>query len=615
MRRSRIIVLAGGLAFIVLAGPTGRTQQAATRPDADWPMYRHDYAGTGYSPLTQIAAKNVSNLREAWSYRLPQDANSQATPIVVNGVMYLPAGDRVVALDPQTGTEQWRHVVTDAAPSRRGVAYWSGNGGAARIIFMAGRRLIALDAATGNRASDFGTNGEVDIVVPYNSVPLIYQNVIVVGANNPPRSGGALGNARAFDARTGAKLWEFSSVAQPGSAAHDTWEGDSWKERFGANAWPFYFTLDEQRGIVYLPLASPIPGGYGGDRPGANLYGNSVVAVDVRTGAYKWHFQTIHHDLWDADPPAPPVLIDIVRNGRSVPVMALTTKSGYMYILNRETGAPILGVEERPVAQSDVPGERTFQTQPFPVKPQPLARTAYRDEDLVSASDTTAVHAAACRDLIEKAGGVANAGPFTPWRYRDAGASTPASLVFPGGLGGPNWGGTASDPGSGYVYVATQNVGALGFIRKARDGAPVAYEKAAPQRATFDVPMGNESWPCQKPPWGLLTAVNAATGEFSWRVPLGVTDQLPAGKQNTGRPLLAGPIATRGGLLFIASTDDNRFRAIDSRTGRELWVTKMERRGNADPITYLGRDGKQYVAIVATDTLRVFALPDRSPRG
>ena len=609
MRGTRIVGLAGGLALVVFAGSAGQTQQRAPQAGADWPMYRRDYPGTGYSPLTQITSKNVASLREVWSYRLGDNPNSQATPIVVDGAMYLPAADRIVALDPETGAERWRYIVSDTVPSRRGVAYWAGDGGAARIIFMAGRRLIALDAATGTPAAGFGSNGEVDIVVPYNSVPLVYQNVVVVGANNPPRSGGAPGNARAFDARTGAKLWEFSSVAQPGSIGHDTWEGDSWKGRFGANAWPFYFTLDEQRGLVYLPLASPIPGGYGGDRPGANLYGNSVVAVDVRTGGYKWHFQTIHHDLWDADPPAPPGLIDIVRNGRRIPALTLTTKSGYMYILNRETGQPIFGVEERPVAKSDVPGERTFPTQPIPVKPSPLARVQYGPEDLVSAAETTPEHAAACRDLIDKNGGVYNAGPFTPWKYRDAGTASPVSLVFPGGLGGPNWGGTASDPASGYVFVATQDVGALGFVRKAKEGATATYEKATPGRATFDIPIGAESWPCQKPPWGSLVAVNAATGDFAWRVPLGITEQLPSSRQNTGRPVLAGPIATAGGLLFVASTDDNRFRAFDSRTGRQLWVTKMERRGNANPLTYQGRNGKQYVAVVATDTLRVFALP------
>ena len=333
------------------------------------------------------------------------------------------------------------------------------------------------------------------------------------------------------------------------------------------------------------------------------------MAVDVQTGAYKWHFQTIHHDLWDADPPAPPGLIDIARDGRRIPSMALTTKSGYLYILNRETGQPIFGVVERPMPKSDVPGERVFATQPIPVKPPALARVAYGPQDLVTGADTTPEHAAACRELVEKSGGVLNAGPFTPWKYRALGATTPISLVFPGGLGGPNWGGTASDVVSGYVFVATQDVGALGFVRQAREGAAVAYEKATPGRSSFDVPMGDQNWPCQKPPWGSLLAVNAATGDIAWRVPLGITEQLPAGKQHTGRPVLAGPIATAGGVLFIASTDDNRLRAFDSRSGRELWALALERRGNANPITYLGRNGKQYVAVVATDTLKVFALP------
>jgi len=623
VRRTPILAAIGGLALVVFVGRVGQTQQSAAHTDADWPMYRHDHAGTGYSPLAQINARNVASLREVWTYRLQGDASasglpgrggtagpgSQATPIVVNGTLYVPAANRVVALEPETGMERWRHIVSDAAPSRRGVAFWGGEGRASRIIFTAGRRLIALDALTGNRATEFGSNGEIDIVVPYNSVPLVYRNIVLVGANNPPGSGGAPGNARAFDARTGVKLWEFSSVAQPGSVGHDTWEGDSWRGRFGVNAWPFYFTLDDHRGLVFLPLASPIPGGYGGDRGGANLYGNSVVAVDVQTGGYKWHFQTIHHDLWDADPPSPPGLVDISRNGRRIPAMALTTKSGYMYMLNRETGQPIFGVVERPVPQSDVPGERTSPTQPIPVKPPALARVAYGPQDLVSAADTTPEHAAACRELIEKNGGVYNVGPFTPWRYRDLGTATPLSLVFPGGLGGPNWGGPASDPKLGYVFVATQDVGAMGFVRKAREGAVVPYEKAAPGRSTFDVPIGEQNWPCQKPPWGSLVAVNAATGDFAWHVPLGVTERLSPGRQHTGRPVLAGPIATAGGVLFVASTDDNRFRAFDSRTGRELWTTVMERRGNANPITYLGRNGKQYVAVVATDTLRVFALP------
>ena len=609
-------------ATVIAQRPESSPASGAAASGGDWPSYRRDLSGTGFSPLTQITAKNVATLTRAWSYRLQSDApaapgaagrggvNSEVTPIVVNRVMYLPAANRVVALDPETGKEIWRYAVNGGAPSRRGVAYWPGEGGSARILFTVGRRLIALNAATGALDTAFGANGEVDMVVPYNSVPLVYRNVVVVGANTPPGTQGGIGNPRAFDARTGAKLWEFSSVAQPGQVGHDTWEGDSWKNRVGVNAWPFYFTLDEQRGLLYLPLASPIGGSYGGDRKGANLYGNSVVAVDVQTGAYKWHFQTIHHDLWDADPPAPPVLFEVTRNGRAVPALGVTTKSGYLYILNRETGQPIFGVEERAVAKSDVPGEQTYPTQPFPVKPPPIARTSYKPDDLVTAADTTAEHAKACQALVERLGGVDNQGPFTPWRFHPEGARTPASLVFPGGLGGANWGGVAFDSATRYAFVVSQDVGAIGWIEKAREGAPVPYDKSTGSgRGTFDVRIGESSWPCQKPPWGRLIAVNTTNGNVAWQVRLGITEQLPAGKQNTGRPALAGPIVTASGLLFIASTDDNRFRAFEAKTGKQLWETTLERRGNADPITYQAGNGKQYVAVVATDTLVAYALP------
>jgi glucose dehydrogenase len=610
---------------LILAAVRPGSGQTAKRA-ADWPMYRRDTAGTGYSPLTQIDATNVAKLTGAWTYGLQGDAppsagrgpagpNSEATPIVVGGVMYLTAVGRVVALDPQTGKELWRHAITGGQPSRRGVAYWPGYGSnGPRIIVAVGRRLVALDAKTGAPVHAFGKDGEIDLVVPFNSVPLIYKNVIVIGANSSPNGVRTPGNARAFDARTGAKLWEFSTVAQPGMVGNDTWEGESWKGRAGANAWPFYFTVDEHRGLVFIPTGAPDEGEYGGDRKGANLYANSVIAVDILTGKYKWHFQTIHHDLWDADPPSPPTLVDIRRNNRTIPAAIVTTKSGYMYILNRETGQPVFGVEERAVPKSDVPGEAAFPTQPFPVKPAPIARNSFSPTDLVTADDTTPEHAQACKELVDKIGGVYNAGPFTPWLYRPEGAPVKSTLVFPGTLGGANWGGVAYDQHSGNVYVATQNVGAIGWLEKSKDGGTSPYDKVMPERSgpgrgTFDVRIGDTTLPCQRPPWGQLLAINPATGDVSWTVRLGVTDSLPAGKQNTGRPVLAGPITTASGLLFIGSTDDNRFRALDAKTGKELWVTRLDRRGNANPITYQARNGKQYVAIVATDTLSVFALP------
>jgi glucose dehydrogenase len=613
---------AGAVAMWCGLALLGRAQSPPTpAPDTAWPSYRHDHAGTGFSPLTQITPSNVSTLRPAWMFSLGRDAsappagpggagaNSQATPIVVRGVIYLPTADSVVALEPSTGKEIWRYRFERGAPSRRGVSYWPGDGTLPpRVFVSAGTRLVALDATTGRLSTSFGTAGEIDLGVPYNSVPLVYRTIVVVGANTPAGAPGGIGNPRAFDARTGAKLWEFNTVAQPGEVGHDTWAGDSWRNRLGANAWPFYFTLDEARGLLFVPLASPIPGSYGGDRPGANLFGNSVVALDVATGRYRWHFQTIHHDLWDADPPAPPSLFDVVRNGRSVAALGLTTKSGYLYILDRETGQPIFGVQERPVPASSVPGEVAFPTQPIPVTPPPIARTSYRPEDLVRASDTTPEHVRACEALIEKNGGVSNLGPFTPWGYRADGAAPRSTLVFPGGLGGANWGGTAVDARSGLLLVATQDVGALGWMERAPATSPVPYQKSSIDR-TFDVPMAGSRWPCQRPPWGRLIAVNTSTGSVAWEVPLGITEQLPPEKQRTGRPLLAGPIVTASGLVFIASTDDNRFRALDLKTGAELWVATLSRRGNASPITYQAGDGRQFVAVSATDTLVTFALP------
>jgi quinoprotein glucose dehydrogenase len=602
-------------------------------------MYNRDLAGTRFSPLKQITPKNVANLKLAWQFKLRPDTSgapasglgpfSQATPIVVDGVMYLPAGNRILALDPDTGKTIWTYTV-DGRPSSRGVAYWPGSGSTpARIYFTAGRRLIGLNSDSGEKV------GEIDMVIPYNSVPTIYKNLLIVGANVPERqTANQPGNTRAFDVMTGKKVWEFHSVPQPGEVGNETWKGDSWKDRTGVNNWGFYMTVDNDRGIVYTVFGSPASDYYGGDREGNNLFGNSVVALEAETGKLKWYFQTVHHDQWDFDLPPAPVLLDVTIKGKKVPLLAQTGKVGYMYILNRVTGEPIFGIDEKPVPASKVPGEHSSPTQPIPNKPRPFGRMSFTMADLVTAQDTTEEHAKACRDLVERSGGLYNDGPFTPWVYRAPGAPPTSSVIFPGAIGGTDWGGFSADPQLGYFFVSSSNYGSIGWIEKTREGSAVPYDQASvygnPVASKFwerktdarGQLLGESSWPCQKPPWGLLTAVNAATGEFAWQVRLGVTDELPEGKKNTGRITMGGSIATASGLVFIGASNDRRFRAFDSKNGKELWVTKLDYSALSVPISYEGRNGKQYVAVTAaggggitdpnpanTESLYVFALP------
>lgn len=589
---------------------------------SDWPLYRGDLSGTAYSALEQIDADNVNSLAEAWRFSLDavstensRGPNSQVTPIVINGLMYFPTADRIVALDPVSGTESWSHAVAEGRPSRRGVSYWPGDGGlAARLFFTAGSRLVALDASTGELANGFGSNGEIDMVTPYLSVPLVYGNTIVVGANTPPGQPGGIGNPRAYDAISGDMLWEFSSVPRPGQIGHDSWEADSWINRLGANAWPFYFTVDTERDLLYLPLASPIPFAYGGDRGGDNLFANSIVAVDIHTGAYRWHFQTIHHDLWDHDPPAPPTLFDIDDNGASIPALAVTTKSGYLFLLNRETGQAIYEIQELPVAQSNVPSEQTAATQPIPTHLPPMARVSFSLEELATADQTSSEHVQACQQLLSDVGDVVNRGPYTPWSYRpqnnSQGASSPTTLLFPGLAGGPNWGGVAYDPNNNLAFVFAADMGSFGWMEDAEPGADFPYVRRGPRPGSFAVNIDGMVMPCQQPPWSHLTAIDVNTGELAWRLPLGITESLPADRQATGRLGRASGIITASGLMFIASTDDNRFRALQTRTGEIIWEVELDRRGNANPMTYLGSDGRQYIGISATDELIVYALAD-----
>ena len=603
------------LMSLMLAG-VSPSHLAAQDSAGDWPHYRGDITGKGFSTLTTITPANVSTLETKWRFSLrngddpnSRNPNSQVTPILLGDRMYLPTVDSIVALDSLTGTEIWRFPITEGRPSRRGVAYWPGNADfSSRIIFTVGNRLIALNSESGLLDQSFGDRGEVDMGIPYISVPLVYEDIIVVGANTPPGTQGGIGNPRAFSAISGEKLWEFSSVPQPGASGHDTWADDSWENRLGANAWPFYFTVDATTDLLYLPLASPLPFAYGGDRAGDNLFANSIVAVDIHSGDYVWHFQTIHHDLWDHDPPAPPTLFDIDRDGSTVPALAVTTKSGYLFILNRETGAAIFGIEEQPVASSSIPGEVASPTQPIPSITPPMARVRFGLDELVTADLTSPDHAQACADLIATTGEIYNDGPYTPWTLKDSSGAGAATLLFPGLAGGPNWGGVAFDPNSKLAFVFASDLGTLGWLEETGEEFP--YSLSTPRPSAFAVTIDGQVLPCQKPPWSHLTAVDTTSGEIAWRIPVGVSESLPAEKQNTGRPGRASALVTASDLLFIAATDDNRLRALRASTGEMLWEDSLEQRGNANPMTFLDSAGNQRIAISATDELIVYGLRD-----
>ncbi len=615
-------------------------------------MYGHDLGSTRFSPLTQINPGNVATLTEAWSYAMrpggagPSSASfNEVTPIVVDDVMYLTAGNRVVALEPETGKEIWVYHRPNGLVSTRGVAYWPGDGKVGpRLFFTSGHKLVALKAKTGEPDAGFGDNGEVLMDVPFAEVPTIYKDIVLVGANvygpgetnmhpQDEISAGIPGDSRGFDARTGKKLWTFHSIPHPGEIGNDTWGGDnSWKGRGGSNVWSITMSVDEKHGIVYMPVGGPAANYYGGDRPGNNLFSNSLVAVDANTGKLKWYFQTVHHELWDFDLPPEPILMDLDVSGKKIPAVIQTGKIGYVFEFNRVTGKPVFDIQERPVPKGDTPDEWYSPTQPFPVKPPPVARVTINRDDIVSPEDTTPEHSKACHDLWDKSN-FWTEGPYTPWAVHDKPTDTKLTLVFPGATGGANWGGAAADTKLGYIFVNMQNVGATGYLEKnpkyndtTKAQGQVEYHRgsgAGSQFGMFSAQAKDENgkvlgtWPCQKPPWESLSAVNVNTGAIVWQVPLGITEELPEAKQHTGRSgAFAGPIATAGGVVFIGATSDDRFRAFDSKTGKELWTTKLKYAATAVPITYRGKNGKQYVAIMsagpgpgADQALVVFALP------
>ena len=606
----------------------------------EWPTFGHDKGGMRFSPLTDITPDNVANLKPAWIYHMKpagaaveqgfnpgrrggvpaRFAQSETTPLVVNGLMYITTPyHRVVALDPVTGKEVWVYnLAGNSQPETRGVEYWAGTADAApRIIFgTSDGKMIALDAKTGVPAQSFGENGILNTNTAeilngfpkanngYSSPPIVYQNLLITGGRTQEMPTlGAAGDVRAWDILTGKLAWTFHSVPRPGERFHDTWGGDSWKGRSGTNIWGF-MTVDVARGIVYLPFGAPASDRYGGDRPGANLFDTSIVAVDAKTGKYLWHFQTVHHDIWDYDLEAPPVLMDVKKDGKIIPAVAVISKTALLFLLDRVTGKPIYGVDERPVPKSEVPLEQTWPTQPFPRKPEPLGRMSMSAADVATVTPELEAY---CRKFIAD-NALEMGGPFLPVSYNHL------RVQFPGTIGGANWGGASFDPQLGYLFVNTNDLGQVqGYADRPKTNeessgaAPGGFRMPRdPNIPYVDMPGGGRfkdpgsNMMCNQPPWGSLWAVDVNTGDVAWHVPLGVTDGLPDDKKNTGRPSLGGSIATAGGLVFIGATDDSRFRAFDAKTGKEVWTEKMGASAITVPSTYQGKDGKQYVVVTTT---------------
>ena len=670
-----MLAIAVAMTALAVGAFDGLGAQSNTKPTLasnEWPTYGHDSGGMRFSPLKQLTPANVSGLQVAWVYHMrpapaaaeaagrgadipPVDAPppqpgrgrgrggtgfsaSQSTPLVVNGTMYLATPYfRVVALDATTGKEVWAFRLPSGNPSTRGVEYWPGDGTTPpQIVFGTNdAKLYSLDAKTGKPNPAFGSDGVVNLDTPeilrglpgrngLSSPPIVYKNFAIVGGTtqeNPPS--GPAGDVRAWDLRTGKLAWTFGSIPRQGEKYNDSWAGDSWKNRSGVNVWGF-LTVDAARGIVYMPFGAPSVDQYGGDRAGDNLFATSLVAADANTGKYLWHFQVVRHDIWDADLAGAPALIDVKQGGKTIPAVAVIGKVGLLFLLDRTTGTPLFAVEDREVPPSEVPLERVAKTQPFPLKPPPLSRMSMTAADVAT---VTPELEAACRKLME---GVQLGGPYLPVSYNRL------RVQFPGNHGGVNWGGTSFNPELGYLFVNTNELGQLSGLKN-RDAAATGAAQGNGQGNRVDpggpyegVPVGGrfsirmpddpQQLPCQQPPWGQLTAVNVNTGEFAWRVPLGVTDAFPADKQKTGRPGNGGTIATAGGLVFVAATDDGRFRAFEARSGKEIWTFKLPAAAQATPMTYQGQDGRQYVVITATgggffnnpvtsDSVMAFALP------
>jgi quinoprotein glucose dehydrogenase len=607
----------------------------------DWPAYGHDPGGQRFSPLTAINRSNVKSLKIAWTFRTgdayappsgSKPTQFEATPLYVDGTLFIgtPLG-RIIALDPETGKERWAydpHIDRDKGYgdyANRGVSTWKSQSGHRRIyIATIDARLIAVDASTGKPCADFGDNGIVDLryglrIKPRGfadyeetSPPAVIGNTLVVGSGVADNGATDMpsGEVRAFDAVSGRFKWSWDPIPQdPHGPGADTWKNGSASRTGAANAWSV-IAADPVRNLVFIPTGSASPDYYGGKRVGDNLFADSVIALRADTGERVWHFQTVHHNLWDYDVATPPLLFDIHRDGKTIPAIAIGSKTANLFILNRETGKPVFGVEERPVPKSEVTGEVASPTQPFPLKPAPISAQTMTLDDTFGIDEADRQW---CRAEISK---LRTGSIFTP-------PSIEGTLQLPGNIGGQNWGGMAYDPTHDLLILPTNHIAAevrlvpradFESMRSSRGRKIDGDWEFAPQHGT---PYGMmrrfllspKRIPCTPPPWGTLVAISASSGDKKWEVPLGqFSPKLPS---KWGSISLGGPIATAGGLVFVGGTFVPAIYAFDVETGEQLWKGDLPSSAKATPMTFQRSDGKQYVVVTAGG----FGIPDLSPLG
>lgn len=565
-----------------------------------------DYGGASdaaqYSSLDQINRSNVSQLAVAWTYPTGDGNKYFFNPIVVDQTMYVMArNNSIIALDATTGKEIWAHaadpgtdIITD-----RGINYWeSKDRSERRLLYASNHCLRAIDARTGRDILSFGNQGRVDLKAGLDRDPgtiklvqsttpgRVFQDLLILGSATNQGYGSAPGDIRAFDVRTGKLVWTFHTIPRPGEFGYGTWPKDAWTRVGGANAWG-ELSVDESRGIVYAPTASAKYNFYGADRSGANLFSDCLLALDARTGKRLWHFQMVHHDIWDYDDATAPKLLTVRHEGKLIDVVAQVTKQGFVWVFDRVTGASLWPIEERPVPRSDMPGEQTWPTQPFPLKPPPFARQKFTVDDLspfLSPEDR-----ARFRDELLSA---RNEGMFTPPGRRN-------TVEMPGNNGGANWGGAAVDPAKGTLFVVSKDLPSMLKLAPDPEADKSLPEPAERYYSGFGFMIASDGLSPIAPPWTSLTAYDLNEGTIKWKVPLGEVPELAAkGIKNTGAHFpKVGPVVTAGGLIFTG-TRDRKVRALDVETGRVLWEHELDAAMEGMPAVYEA-GGREYVVFCA----------------